>query len=61
MPSDHLRLLVDLLKPTGAELGRRWLAALLSVPEGERAALVEAVEARILEEYGESEPLSADL
>ena len=51
-PSDHLRLLIELLRPMGPELGRRWLAALLLVPEEEREALVEAVEARIVQEFG---------
>jgi len=54
-PSDHLRMLVDLIDPVGAELSRRWLAALLLVPEGEREAVVEAVERRIALEY-ESRP-----
>lgn len=48
-PNDHLRMLVELLRPLGTELGRRWLAALLAVPEGERAALVAEVERRIAE------------
>lgn len=35
----------------GPELARRWLAALALVPEGERAAVVEAVERQIAAEY----------
>ena len=51
-PSDHLRLLVDLLKPTGPELARRWLAALTLVPEEERESVIESVEAEILKQFG---------
>lgn len=47
MPNDHLRMLVELLRPAGVELARRWLAALLLAPESERAAIVDEVEARI--------------
>lgn len=45
-------MLVELLRGSGVELGRRWLAALLLVPEGERAAVVESVRRKIVEEYG---------
>lgn len=45
-------MLVELLRPAGAELARRWLACLLLAPEGERRAIVEAVEARMAEQYG---------
>jgi len=45
-------MLVELLRPAGAELARRWLACLLLAPEGERRAIVEAVEARVAEQYG---------
>ena len=51
-PSDHLRLLVDLMKPAGPELARRWLAALTLVPEDERQSVIESVEAEILRQYG---------
>lgn len=54
LPNDHTRMLVELLRlagGTGPELVRRWVAALLSVPADEREAVVEAVEARLLEEY----------
>lgn len=50
-PNDHVRMLVELLRPSGPELARRWLAALMVVPEGERAAVVESVEARIVSMY----------
>jgi hypothetical protein len=45
-------MLTELLRPLGAELGRRWLAALLLVPEGEREELVEELERQIVREYG---------
>jgi len=35
-------------------LARRWVAALMMVPEGERAAVVQAVEKRIVDEFGAS-------
>lgn len=44
-------MLIELLKPTGPELARRWVAALLLVPEEHREAVVEAVEAQIAAEY----------
>lgn len=51
-PNDHVRLLTELLRPAGVELARRWLAALLVVDEGEREAMVAAVEKRVVELYG---------
>lgn len=54
-PNDHARMLVELLRAGGVELTRRWVAALLLVPEGERAAVVESVRRRIVEEYGGDE------
>lgn len=56
LPSDHLRLLVELLKPGVAELARRWVAALLVVPEDERAGVVASVERRMIEVYGNASP-----
>lgn len=53
-PNDNVRMIVELLRlsgGSGAELVRRWVAALLNVPEEERGAVVEAVEARLAEEY----------
>ena len=44
-------MLIDLTEPVGAELSRRWLAALLLVPEGEREAVIEAVERQVAREY----------
>lgn len=52
LPSDHLKLLIELMKPAGPELARRWVAALMLVPEGEREQVVEAVEAQIHGEFG---------
>lgn len=51
-PNDHARMLVELLRPLGAELGRRWLAALLIVSPEDRASLVAEIERRIVAEYG---------
>lgn len=62
MPNDHARTIIELLRPAAGsslDLARRWLAALLLVPEHERQALVEAVEARITQAYGGSGTLSA--
>lgn len=50
-PSDHMRMLVELLRPATPELARRWLAALLVVPAPERAGVVTAVERQIITTY----------
>lgn len=50
-PDEHLAMLIDLMRPTGPELARRWLAALSMVPRQDRAQVVEAVEKQILAEY----------
>ncbi len=44
-------MLIELLRPAGTELGRRWLAALLLAPEDEREAIVDSVERRMIEAY----------
>lgn len=44
-------MLVELLRPAGAELGRRWLACLMLAPESEREAIVESIERRMAELY----------
>ncbi len=49
-------MLVELMRAMGPELGRRWLAALTLVPEDEREAVVEAVEAQIVAEFGDDAP-----
>jgi len=54
-PNEHLRLLTELLRPAGPELARRWLAALLLVPEEERAGLVAEIERRIVRTYAEDD------
>lgn len=51
-PNDHVRTLIELLRPGGADLARRWVAALLIAPESERGAIVEAVERRMVEAFG---------
>lgn len=44
-------MLVELLKPAGAELSRRWLACLMLAPESEREAIVRSIEQRMAELY----------
>lgn len=51
-PNDHVRLLVELLRPGGADLARRWVAALMLVPPEDRLGVVESIESRIVETYG---------
>ncbi len=51
-PNDHVRLLVELLRPLGPELARRWLACLMIVDEADREDLVAAIEKRVVETYG---------
>lgn len=48
-PNDHLRLLIEMLRPMGPELARRWLTVLASVPEDSREALVAELERRVAE------------
>lgn len=50
-PNDHVRAIIELLRPASPDLARRWLAALLVVPVPDRAALVEAIERRIADTY----------
>ena len=52
LANDHVRTLIELLRASGPELGRRWLAALLVIPEAERPGVVRAVERRVAEEFG---------
>lgn len=52
-PSDHLAILIEMMRPAGPELARRWLAALTLVPRAEREAVVAAVERQIVAEFGE--------
>ncbi|MEO0482081.1 MAG: hypothetical protein AAF138_00460 [Planctomycetota bacterium] len=58
LPNDHIRLLTELLRHGNAELARRWVAALMLVPEADRASVVEAVEAQIAAEYADARPAS---
>jgi len=44
-------MLLELLRPASPELARRWLAALMLVPPGEREEVVALVESRIVSEY----------
>jgi len=45
-------MLIELLKPAGPDLARRWLAPLMLVPHAEREAVVAEVERSIVSEYG---------
>ncbi len=53
-------MIAELLQPAGPELARRWLAALLLVPRGERAAVVASVEKRIVQVYASGKPVPED-
>lgn len=56
-------MLVELLRLSGgqgAELARRWLAALMLAPATEREAIVQAVEARMTELYDAAQPAVDD-
>lgn len=50
-PSDHVRMIVELLQPIGPDLARRWLAALLLVDRENREAVVESIERQIVAAY----------
>lgn len=50
-PSEHLRMLVELLEPAGPDLARRWLSALLLVDREDRPALVAEIERRVVAAY----------
>lgn len=51
LPNDHLELLIELMRPGSIELARRWVSALMLVPEEEREAVVSVVEAQIVADY----------
>ena len=55
-PNDHLKMIVELMRPAGADLARRWLAALLIAPEDERESIVASVEARMHQLYPPETP-----
>jgi hypothetical protein len=49
-------MLVQMLRPAGPDLARRWLAALLVVPPEEREAVVREVEQRVTALYTDTAP-----
>ncbi|MEN1704939.1 MAG: hypothetical protein AAGJ54_05420 [Planctomycetota bacterium] len=51
-------MLIELTKPAGPELARRWLAVLTLVPESDREGVVRAVERQIHAEFssGDQKP-----
>lgn len=49
-------MIIQMLRPAGPDLGRRWLAALLLVPPDEREAVVAEVERRVTALYTETAP-----
>ncbi len=55
LPNDHVQTLIELLRPAGPDLARRLVAALLLAPVEEREGIVEAIEARMVELFVESE------
>lgn len=48
-------MLIELLRPAGPDLARRWVAALTLVPEHERERVVRAVERQIHAEFSTHE------
>lgn len=60
VPNDHVRAIIELLRPATPDLARRWLAALLIVPDAEREAVVAAVEKRIVDTYAAPRGPQAD-
>jgi len=50
-PNDHLMMLLELCKPESMELVRRWVAALMLVPEDQRESIVQAVEKQIVTDF----------
>lgn len=61
LPNDHVRMLIELLRPAGVELARRWLAALMLVDAAEREAMVAMVERQIAQLYGPKSAAPAGL
>lgn len=53
LPSDHVRMLVELLQPMGPELARRWVAALLLVDRDERDEFVRTIERHVADLYAQ--------
>lgn len=56
LPNDHVRMMVELLRRGGPELGRRWLAALLLVEEQDRETVVAEIERKVVELYADRAP-----
>ena len=56
LPSDHTRMLVELLQPLGPELVRRWVAILLAVDRDERESMVRMIEQHVAAEYARNDP-----
>ncbi len=54
-PNDHVRTLVEMLRPGGADLARRWVAALFLAPETEREEIVASVERRLVGLYAKED------
>lgn len=44
-------MLLELCKPESMELVRRWVAALMLVPEDQRESIVQAVEKQIVTDF----------
>jgi hypothetical protein len=44
-------MLIELIRPAGAELARRWLAALMIAPEDERPGIVDEIESTMVSLY----------
>lgn len=48
-------MLIELLRPAGPELARRWLTTLLMVDRDDREALVEMLERYVIDHYAQGE------
>ena len=53
-------MLVELLRPAGPELARRWLSALLLVPIEEREAVVREIEQHLVRLYAQPDVAPAN-
>ncbi len=52
-PNDHMALMLELCKPESMPLVRRWVAALMLVPEDQRESIVQAVETQIVADFSD--------
>lgn len=50
-PNDHLTMMLELCKPESMGMVRRWVAALMLVPEDQREGIVQAVEKQIVDDF----------